>query len=181
MKTNTLLIIFLLFASVLSAQEKPVKWMTIEQAAKNMKIKPKKIIVDVYTDWCSWCKKMDQTTFSDPIIAAYMNKNFYSVKFNAESSDTIVFKGKNFINRNPTDKRSAHDFAKAILQGKMSYPSYVLMDEQYSIITVIPGYMKPETFEPVLHFFVTESYKNTDWNDFNASFKGSYDKTKTNP
>lgn len=158
----------------LQAQQNPVKWMSIEDAAANMPKKPKKIIVDVYTDWCTWCKKMDQNTFSDPIISAYMNKFFYSVKLNAESQDTIVFKGKNFINRNLSDKRSTHDFAKAILQGKLSFPSYVLMDEEFNIITVIPGYMTPESFEPVLHYFVTESYKNTEWKDYNATFKGSF-------
>lgn len=173
------LITFVLFLMSLGLQaQETVKWMAFEDAAAKMDAKPKKIIIDVYTDWCSWCKKMDQNTFSDPIIAAYMNKFFYSVKFNAECNDTIVFKEKNFINRNLVEKRSAHDFAKAILQGKMSYPSYVLMDEKFNIITVIPGYATPEKFEPLLHFFATESYKTTEWADYSASFKGSYPVTE---
>jgi thioredoxin-related protein len=156
------------------AQQPTVEWITFEQASSKMKANPKKIIIDVYTDWCSWCKKMDQTTFSDPIIANYMIKNFYSVKFNAESKDTLIFGGKTFVNPTPNEKRSAHQFAKALLKGKLSYPSYVLMDEKFSIISIVPGYMTPDKFEPVLHYFNTESYKSTDWNEYNAAFKGSF-------
>ena len=174
MNIKLLTIMLVMFTGPLAAQLPQVTWIQFEDAASKMNTKPKKIIIDVYTDWCSWCKKMDQTTFSDPVIAAYMDKFFYSVKFNAERDDSIVFKGKTFINPNPTDKRSVHQFAKALLQGKISYPSYVMMDENFSIITVIPGYMTPEKFEPVLHYFVTESYKTTDWKEYNASFKGSF-------
>lgn len=174
MNIKLLTIVFLLFAGPLLAQQPKIEWLKFEDVATKMNTKPKKILVDVYTDWCSWCKKMDNTTFTDPIIADYMNKFFYSVKLNAEGKDPIIFKGKTFVNPSPDDARSVHQFAKAILQGKLSYPSYVLMDENYTIITVIPGYSTAEKFEPLLHYFVTESYKTTDWNEYNTSFKGSF-------
>ncbi len=172
MNIKLLTIIIVLFTSTLHAQE--VKWLSFDDASVEMQQKPKKIIIDVYTDWCSWCKKMDQTTFADPVIAAYMDKFYYSVKFNAESDDSLVFKGRTFKNPNPTDARSVHQFAKAVLQGKLSYPSYVLMDENFNIVQVIVGYKSPEQLEPVLHYFQTESYKTTKWPDYEASFKGSF-------
>jgi thioredoxin-related protein len=178
MNTKLLTLLLVLFTSQIMAQQPAVEWLTFEKASSKMSAKPKKIIIDVYTNWCGWCKKMDQTTFTDPVIAAYMTKNFYSVKFNAESKDTLVFKGKTFVNPTPNEKRSAHQFAKAILQGKMSYPSYVLMDEDFSIITVIPGYMTADKFEPLLHYFATESYKTIEWKEYNASFKGSFGTTE---
>ena len=33
-------------------------------------------MVDVYTDWCGWCKKMDKETFNHPVIAKYINENY---------------------------------------------------------------------------------------------------------
>ena len=67
-----------------------VNWMSWEdaiaalEADKKAGRKGKKIFVDIYTDWCGWCKKMDKETFQVPKIAAYLNQHFYPVKFNAE-------------------------------------------------------------------------------------------------
>ena len=63
--------------------EKDVKWLSFEEAQKLAAKTPKKIFVDVYTDWCGWCKKMDKNTLSDPGIKDYLNKKYYAVKLNA--------------------------------------------------------------------------------------------------
>ena len=54
-----------------------------------------------YTSWCGWCKRMDGSTFSDPTIVNYMNAKYYCVKFDAETKDTIVFNGHQFVNSDP--------------------------------------------------------------------------------
>jgi uncharacterized protein YyaL (SSP411 family) len=74
-----------------------VEWMSFEQALEAQKIEKKKIFVDLYTDWCSWCKRMDKTTMKDPDIIRYLNSTFYPVKFNAEQETEIKFKGKTYI------------------------------------------------------------------------------------
>ena len=66
-----------------------VKWMTFKEAFEANKKTPKPFLIDVYTDWCGWCKRMMATTYSNPAIAAYVNQNFYPVKFNAETKDSI--------------------------------------------------------------------------------------------
>ena len=48
-----------------------IEWLTWDEAITRMATEPKKIFVDVYTDWCGWCKRMDATTFSDKEIATY--------------------------------------------------------------------------------------------------------------
>ena len=68
-----------------------VKWMSWEEAVQANKKNPKKIFIDVYTDWCGWCKKMDKTTLSNPKIVKELNANFYSVKFDAEQKESINF------------------------------------------------------------------------------------------
>lgn len=169
-----LLLSFLLVSLTAFSQTKPtIKWLTFEEAVEQVKKEPKKVFIDVYTDWCGWCKKMDATTFVDPVIAKYMSQNFYAVKFDAERSDTLIFMEKTFVNRNPGKSRSSHELAQALLQGKMSYPSYVVMDESMRIISVVPGYFPAKDFEPVLHFFGENAYQQSDWTTFSKSFKGN--------
>lgn len=148
-----------------------VNWYTFEEAVKLNEKNPKKIFVDLYTDWCSWCKVMDQKTFSHPEIADYLNENFYPVKFNAESKEPITFQGITFENRGQ-GRRSPHDLAAALLQGKMSYPSVAYLDENNQLLTAVPGYYSPTQIEPILVFFAEDHYKTKTWDVFNQSFKG---------
>lgn len=146
-----------------------VKWYSIEEAIKLNEKAPRKLYVDVYTDWCGWCKKMDSNTFSNPVIAKMLNENFYPVKLNAEDKKDITYKGHVYVNKE-TGARSTHEFAVALLQGKLSYPSTVFMDENNAPITYLAGYLTPEQLEPILEFFSSNSYKTEKWEDFVKHF-----------
>lgn len=165
----------LLFSATLliQAQENgSVKWYTIDEALKLSKKKPKKIMIDVYTDWCGWCKKMDKETFNNPEIAKYLNENYYPVKFNAESSTPVTYLGKTYINEGNV-ARSSHQLAVALLNGQMSYPSIVFMDEKQQLITPVPGYRDAKSFEPLLYFIFLDKYKNNvNYDEYQKTFKG---------
>lgn len=148
-----------------------IKWMDFEEAAALNAKKPRKFFLDMYTDWCGWCKKMDQTTFQNPVIVDYMNKYFYAVKFNAERKDTVSYKGKDYVNANPAGQRSSHQLAQVILNGRMSYPSFAFMDEEMNMITVVPGYRKAPEFETILNFIGSDAYKSKKWDEFSAGFQ----------
>ena len=81
--------------NVTLAQEE-VKWYSIEEAVQLASEEPRVLVIDVYTDWCGWCKRMDATTFSDPAIAKIMNKHFYPVKLNAEDKEDVVIGDRTF-------------------------------------------------------------------------------------
>ena len=146
-----------------------VKWYTIEEAIKLNEKNPKKIFIDVFTDWCGWCKTMDKNTFSNPVIADYLNKYYYPVKFNAESKQDITYKGTVYKNKG-TQARSPHDLAAALLNGQLSYPSVVFMDGESKALTAVPGYRTPADIEPILVFFAEDHYKTTKWEDFMTKF-----------
>ena len=114
---------------------------------------------------------MDQTTFLNPVIVDYMNKNFYAVHFNAERKDTVNFQGKAYVNANPANKRSSHQLAQMLLHGRMSYPSFVFLNEKQELITVVPGYRKPSQFESILVYIGDDVYKTKKWEEFNSTFK----------
>jgi len=101
---------------VAPAMEK-IHWYSFEDAYQLNKKKPKKIFIDVFTDWCGWCRKMDAETFTNPAIGEYMMDHFYCVKLNAERKDTLIIDGVTFTNPNPTGKRSTHQLAVELLKG----------------------------------------------------------------
>ena len=110
----------LFMASVTFAQT--VKWYTIEEAMALTKKEPRKIMIDVYTTWCKWCKVMDTATFNNPVIAGYLNEKYYPVKFNAEQKDDVTLDGKTykFV---PGGGRGYHELAATLLNGNLGYPS----------------------------------------------------------
>ena len=95
-----------------------VKWMSITDALEKVKTQPKPIIMDFYTDWCGWCKRMMQTTYANPSLAQYINANFYPVKFNAETKDTIEYLGQKYGPLG-VGQRTTHALAAKLLQNKM--------------------------------------------------------------
>jgi thioredoxin-related protein len=122
-----------------TAQSGGIRWMSFEEAVKASDANPKKIFIDVYTDWCGWCKRMDAGTFSDSSVIAYMNANFYAVKLNAETRDTILFRENAFVYK---PEYKANEIALSLLNGKMGYPSFVVLDERFAIMRTLSGYQQ---------------------------------------
>jgi thioredoxin-related protein len=171
--TATLLMAFTIKQSFTEQQStaKHVEWVSLEEAQKRCEKEPRRIFIDFTTSWCGWCKTMDQNTFSNPTIAEYMNKNFYCVSFNAETSDTVYFNGQQFVNKNPGMSRSAHDFAIAVLRGQLSYPSYGIFNKARNGVAVLQGYMPPQDFEPYLHYYAEDQENTISFDDYKKTFK----------
>ena len=178
MRRTLIITLFALMGMSAMAQDK-INWMSIEEAEARCIEEPKMVFIDVYTDWCGWCKRMDHNTFDHPVIANYMNEHFYNVKFNAEISDTITFKGQQYVGYvRPDGRIGSHRLAHALLRGKMSYPSYVIMNEEMQVLQVIGGYHEPKVFEPMIHFFGDGAYKIMNSNDFQKDFKSELEEQK---
>jgi thioredoxin-related protein len=167
-----LLLLTLAFTTGGEKKSSKIKWMTFTEAVEACKKNPKKIYIDVYTDWCGWCKKMEATSFDNEVIAKYMNEKYYAVKLNAEMKDTIVFNNYTFVNPNPTVKGSVHQLAASLLSNKMAYPTSVFLDENFGMLQPIQSYLDAKTLEMVLKFYGEEANKTTSWDDFQKSFVG---------
>ncbi len=160
---------FVLHKDSVSAEDwgKNVKWYTWEEAVEANKKEKKKFFVDVYTDWCGWCKRMDKATFEDPQVAAYLNKNFYPIKLDAEQKEDINFDGHTFKFRKG-GRRGIHEFANLLLDGQLSYPSIVFLDENVHRIMISKGFKKKDDFMVEAEFVVDGHYKNTSLNSYKA-------------
>ncbi|MCH4824500.1 thioredoxin fold domain-containing protein [Gramella lutea] len=178
MKKLLFFAVLFLCVSALKAQE--IQWMSMNEALAAQKEKPKKIFVDAYTDWCGPCKMLDKNTFSNKHVAAYINKHFYAVKFNAEGDEVIYFKDKVFKNPgyDPEKKgrNAVHQFTQAM--GVSAYPTMVFFDENGGFLSPVKGYLTPEKLEIFLKIFATDDYKNVktedEWKKYQEEFEGTF-------
>jgi len=146
-----------------------VNWMTLEQALEKSKTGKRKIFVDMYTDWCGWCKHMDSTTFVSVPIANYLNEHYYPVKFNAELENDIVFQGKTYkFKKNGT--RGYHELASLWLNNRLSFPTVVFLDENQQLIQPVPGYQDAIKMEAIINYFGSDSHKKTPWESYEKTF-----------
>jgi len=166
-KTIILSLIISCFSVLLNGQ---VKWYTIQEAEKLAKANPRPLVIDTYTDWCGWCKKLDQETFSNPVIAEILNKKFYPVKFDAEGKNPVTFLGMNFVNDGKAGK--AHQLTVALLRGQLSYPNLVFFNEKLQLVTNVPGFRDAKQMEVLLSFFVDKAYEKISFQEYEKNFKG---------
>ncbi|MCE2845428.1 MAG: DUF255 domain-containing protein [Sphingobacteriales bacterium] len=124
-----------------------IQWMGFEEAVRRCDQQPRKLFIDVYTDWCGWCKRMDAGTFRDSAVVAYMNANYYAVKLDAETRDTLRFRENVFVFK---PEYKTNELALSLLNGKLGYPSFVIMSEDYTILRHLSGYQTREELMPVL-------------------------------
>lgn len=130
------------------ARPSAIQWLSFENAhAKTIKEK-KLMMVDVYTDWCKWCKVMDEQTFSHPDIVAFARKNMVMAKMNAESDAKVRFRNKEYTQR---------QLAAGL--GVTGYPTVVFFDDKGEFITNVSGFIKPEQFLPILEYLHGRHYE----------------------
>ena len=158
--------VFVTFALPVSAQ---IEWLSWEEAVARNAKEPKKILVDLYTDWCGWCKKMDKTVFTDSVIQAYVKENFYAVKFDAEQKETLVYDGHTFKFNPSSGRRGSHELAYALLDGRMTYPSIVYLDESRNRISISPGFKPADKFITELNFIQGGHYRTKTYQEFKSS------------
>ena len=143
---------------VVSKDVPEIKWYSWEDGVAEAAKTKKKIFIDVFTDWCGWCKKMDASTFQDPDVVKYMSENFVAIKFDAEQDKEILFNGYNY-KLLPSGRKGTHELALSLLKGNAGYPSFVYMDQDLKRIRVSPGFKQAPQLISELKFAKEEAYK----------------------
>lgn len=164
---------------VQTSDKAAINWMTFEEAMERNKKNPKKVFVDLYTDWCTWCLRMEKVTFENPAIAEYINENFYPVKLDAETKRAISFKENNYVFRADASEKGIHEIAVYLTRGRLNYPSVIFLDENMGNPQPIPGFQNPVFMDKLLKFFGEDYYREIDWGLFNQIYESPLEQPRT--
>lgn len=158
-----------------------INWLTLEEVEVLSKEEPRMIIIDVYTDWCGWCKKLDKEVFNHPQIAEYLGEKYYAVKLDAETKETITIAGQEF-KFVKSGRKGYNELAHVLLDGKMSFPSMVIMDKKLAKVQVVSGYLEPRDMDSVLRYFGDGYFeKGVAGHIFQRNFKSKIKAQPTSP
>ena len=165
---------FSLLTNIVFSQK--IQWMSLNEARAAQKVKPKKIFMDVYTNWCGPCKLLEKNTFQNPDVSRYISENYYAVKFNAEGTDVIKFYNQTFSNPNYDPNRkgrnTTHQFTQYL--GVKGYPTMVFFSEDGDPIMPLVGYYKPKQIELYLKMIKQGDYqvfsKPEDFENYKKNF-----------
>ena len=148
-----------------------LKWMTLKEAQQAMIHQKKPILIDLYTDWCGWCKVMDKKTYTNPKVIAYLQENFYPVKLNAETRETLNWNQKDY-HFNSADK--TNDFAVFLTYGRLSYPTTVILPLNSNEPQPVPGYLEPKELELIVRYFGEGKYGKQSFEAYQKGFKSEW-------
>ena len=125
-----------------------VSWLSYDKGLELAKKQNKHLIVDFYTTWCGWCKRMDKDTYTNSEVKKLLTNNYVAVKLNAESSKNLSINGKN-----TTERQVAQDFKVS------GFPTTCFLKPDGERIACLPGYAGPEHFSNVLSYIKDKAYE----------------------
>jgi len=152
-------------------EKESINWLTLKEVNLKFKTESKPVLIDLFTDWCYWCKVMDKKTYNNPKVIAYINTHFYAVKVDAETKNQLLWNEKNY-NYNPDNK--INEFALYVTQGQLGFPTTVIFPDIKKEPAAIPGYMNAREIEEVLKYFGEGNYKSESFESFSAKFKSTW-------
>jgi thioredoxin-related protein len=175
-----LLIAFVLLGTARLSAQKTIQWISMNEALAAQKENPKKIFMDVYTDWCGPCKLLDKKTFHNKAVAKFVNENYYAVKFNAEGTEEITYQDFTYTNPNYQEGRKGRNSQHLLTHALKvtGYPTIVFFNEKGEVNQPVVGYKTPEQLEIYLKMIANDDYlKLTDmesWQKYQDNFKGTF-------
>lgn len=150
---------------------KDMRWITLAEAEQAASTAPRPVLIDLYTEWCGWCKVMDKKTYRNEKVIGYLQDKYYTVKLDAETKKAVAWKGKEYAFN---DQYKTNNIALYFTGGQLSYPTTVIIPAPGEDPQPIPGFLEPKELELIVKYFGEGAYKTESFPSYQKKFKGSW-------
>jgi uncharacterized protein YyaL (SSP411 family) len=134
------------------SQAEGLKWYDWNEGYPLAVKKNKILIIDIYTTWCGWCKKMDRDTYAKKSIQDILNKDFIAVKFNPEVPfNDYMIEGIKYNN--------TQLFGMLCNNERVGYPTTVFIYTDTKKIDLFSGYQDEANFKVTLEKYRSQKGK----------------------
>jgi thioredoxin-related protein len=148
----------------------PITWLSVDQVAGRLQQEKRPVLIDLYTNWCGWCKQMDKNTYSNRQVEQYLRDKFYTVKVDAETHAMINWGG---ITYQFSPQYRSNEFALYLTHGRLEFPTTIIIPPGQEP-QAIPGYMGPKDLELLVKYFGEGVYKTQGFDVYQKSFRASW-------
>jgi len=157
---SSLAIIVFVFATLTQGIEgngKKIKitWQTFDKGVELAKKEKKMLVLDIYTDWCHWCKVMDKDTYGNPEVIKYAQANLVMAKLNAETDKKFKFKEGNYTGQQ-----------LSMMFGVEGFPSTIFLNSEGEMITSVSGFIPADRFTLILKYLKDNWYERMKFDEF---------------
>jgi protein disulfide-isomerase len=132
-----------------------ISWLRYDDGLKQAAQDGRHILVYFWRPGCTWCEKMENTTFADTLISNLIKAQFIPVKINGWSDDKFQTAEGELSGKQLADKYR--------LTG---YPAMWFLESDGTPINFFPGYAQPQDFEVVIKYVGSGEYKRQSLKDF---------------
>lgn len=153
------------------APKPKIQWLTFQEMEALYATNPKPIVIDMYTNWCGWCKVMDKVTYKNAKVVKYINEHFYAIKMDAESDQTFHLNGKEYLYNK---ENRINNLAIYLSRGRLEFPNTIFLSSIDAAPAPLSGYMKPKDIEAPLKYFAQKKNMEMSFEDFDKTMKGEW-------
>jgi thioredoxin-related protein len=192
-KTSWAILATMLLAPILRAEppaapaEAPpaIKWVELDAGLDAAQASGKHIMIDVYTDWCGYCKKLDAETYSQAGVRQILAESYVSVKLKGDSGKRLKVQfqpleanGKVLLQFVATDSAAASEqgISRQALKVR-GFPTIAFLSSDGKLITKYDGYLNAEQFTHMINFIKDDLYEVMTFSDYLKSLDKAKEKS----
>jgi len=138
-----------------NGKKNKITWQTFDKGVELAKKEKKMMVLDIYADWCHWCKVMDKDTYGNPEVVKYAQESLVMAKLNAETDEKFKFKEGNYSGRQ-----------LSMMFGVEGFPSTIFLNSEGELITTVSGFIPADRFILMLKYLEGNWYEKMKFDEF---------------